>query len=188
MVHASLLTAALFVSFVSPARASDAPRATRVRVRTPALGSLLETAVDRSPMFEALVRELEESDVIVYVDRSVNLPPSIRGTITFLGAGAGARYLNIWLNPRFTTDQTIVVLGHELQHAVEVARTPEVTTAEAFSRYYRHVGVRSASDNWDTREARHAERLIARELARDDRETLAGSGAGPARGRRGKRT
>jgi len=188
MVQIVLLATVLVVSFVSLARAADAPRADRVRPRTPALESLSTTALARSPTFKALVRELDESDVIVYVDRHVALPSSIRGIITFRGAGTGTRYLSVWLNPRLTAQEMMAALGHELQHAVEVARAPDVRTGEAFSRHYRHVGVRSASDRWDTREARQAERVIAGELARADGEALAGSPAGRSKGRRGKRT
>jgi hypothetical protein len=175
-----ILVTALFVSLVASAKAADPSRAPRVRVRNPALELLFATALDRSPTFQALVRELEASDVIVYIDRNLRLRPSIRGGITFVTAGEGVRYLNVWLNPRYTGPQMMATLGHELQHAVEVARAPEVTTAEAFARHYRHIGVRGESDNWDTAAARHAGRLVARELAQSDRETLADSDAGSA--------
>lgn len=80
----------------------------------------------------------------------------------------------------------MAALGHELQHAAEVARASDVTTAEAFSRHYRHIGVRGQSENWDTSEAQHTGRVIARELARSDRETLAGTDADSRTGRPGK--
>ena len=183
MVQTSLLVATLLVSFVAFARAADAPR---VRMRTPALKSLFTTALERSPTFEALVHELEGSDLIVYVDRNLRLPPSIQGAITFRGAGQGVRYLNVWLNPRYTRRQMMAALGHELQRAVEVARASDVTTAEAFSRHYRHIGVPGQSENWDSSEAQHTGRVIARELARSDRETLAGTDADSRPGRPGK--
>jgi hypothetical protein len=186
MVRTSLLVTVLFVSFVASAGAADPIPAPRVRMRTRALESLFMTALDRSPTFEAIVRKLEASDLIVYVDRSTRLPLSIRGGIAFRGAGAGVRYLDVLLNPRYTRHQMIAVLGHELQHAVEVARAPHVTSVEAFSRHYHHVGVRGASDNWDTPEAQQAGRMIARELTQSGRETLADSDAGSGTGRPGK--
>jgi hypothetical protein len=73
----------------------------------------------------------------------------------------------------------MATLGHELQHAVEVARAPHVTSGEAFWRYYRHIGIRGVSDHWDAREARHAGRVVARELALSDRRILARSPADP---------
>ena len=178
MVRTSLLVVA-FASFLAPAEAADPARAPRVRVRTPALESVFRTALDRSPTFHALVSELEESDLIVYVDRDLMLRPSVHGGITFAGEGEGVRYLNVWLNPRNTTRQMMATLGHELQHAVEVARATHVRSGEAFLRHYRHIGVRGASDNWDTREAREAGRLVAREIARRDRPLLADAGGGP---------
>jgi len=183
IVQTSFLVATLLISSIAFARAADAPR---MRMRTPALESLFTTALERSPTFEALVHELEASDLIVYVDRNLRLPPSIQGAITFRGTGQGVRYLNVWLNPRYTRRQMMAALGHELQHAVEVARAPHVTTAEAFSRHYRHIGIPGQSDNWDTSEAQHTGRVIARELARSERETLAGADADSRAGRPGK--
>ena len=181
IVQTSLLVAA-FATFLASTGAADPVPAPRVRVRSRALESLFTTALDRSPTFHALVRELETSDLIVYIDRDLRLHPSIHGAITFAGAGEGVRVLNVWLNPRYTSQQMMATLGHELQHAVEVARAPQVRTGEAFSRHYRHIGVRGVSDRWDTREARHAGRVVARELARSDREreVLARSRPGPA--------
>jgi hypothetical protein len=186
MVRTFLLVVA-FASFLAPAGAADAARPPRVRVRTPALESLFRTALDSSPTFHALVRELEESDLIVYVDRDLMLRPSVRGGITFAGAGEGVRYLNVWLNPRNSTQQMMATLGHELQHAVEVARAPHVRSSETFLRHYRHIGVRGASENWDTREAREAGRVVAREIARRNRPLVAEAGGGPGAAPPGQR-
>ena len=65
------IAANLFVSAAPPASFSIGPR---VRGATAAVNAVLASGVKRSPTFARLVREIDETDLIVYVAK---LPASI---------------------------------------------------------------------------------------------------------------
>jgi hypothetical protein len=61
----------------------------------------------------------------------------------------------------------IAMIGHELQHAVEIAAEPTVRSKRDLQNYYKRIGVASrAGDTWDTEAARHTGRRVAREVGR----------------------
>jgi hypothetical protein len=60
----------------------------------------------------------------------------------------------------------VMMLAHELQHAVEIAKAPEVRNVDAFKRYYARVGIRARfNTGWDTNAAREAALAVRRELS-----------------------
>jgi hypothetical protein len=78
------------------------------------------------------------------------------------------RYLRVTLDPALRGDTVIAVLGHELQHAVEIVRAPEVTGTDTMRALFERIGYRlqsySGLDEFETVEARHIKAVIWDEL------------------------
>ena len=125
----------------------------------------IKTGVSRSPTFRALVDELERSDVVVYVYTTPYLSRYVSGGLSFVGVSASMRFLKIALDLDLTPDQTVYVLAHELQHALEIARATDVRTQHDFDAFYRHIGVGGAlAHTFETAEARLMGQRVRREL------------------------
>jgi hypothetical protein len=139
---------------------------THVRLGTRALASLASDAARWSPTLRSIMNVLEASDVYVYVNLEPRIQSGLGGGITFVGAGIGVRYLRISLNASNVADEMVMMLAHELQHAVEIAKAPEVRNVDAFKRYYARVGIRARfNTGWDTNAAREAALAVRRELS-----------------------
>jgi len=103
--------------------------------------SLLREAERRSPTVRALVASLERSDVIAYIQVSPSLP-NRTGCLTFLVATESARLVRISIDLRNRVDDQIKHLGHELAHAIEVSRAPEVRDEQGMRQLYERIGWR----------------------------------------------
>ena len=98
------------------------------------------------PSFRRLVNRLEQSDVIVYIDLRPDMRPDVGGSLRFLAESATDRFLRIQLNRSVAKLWRVALLGHELQHAVEVAEAPGIHSAEDLRMLYRQIGVRTGAD------------------------------------------
>ena len=159
---AATLVLLAIVTVTSASGQAHAAEIARVRLLDRGVERLYEDALDRSPTLRRLVRTLEQSDVIVYVELRPWLPRSLPAGLTFAGAGGGFRYLRIVLNPSNTRRQMLDMLGHELQHAVEIARAPSVRSRETLAAHFAQIG-RRAADGWETDAARDTGRAVGRE-------------------------
>ena len=65
---------------------------------------------------------LEHSDVIVYIEEVPRLPGGLEGRMMMLPLSHGQRYVRIQIALRGAPDDSVALLGHELQHATEVAQ------------------------------------------------------------------
>lgn len=112
-----------------------------VRVLPGILATTLEEGARASSTLRGLIDELQQSDLIVHVT-GVPLRPNrrIAGTTRFISATGGHRYLRITVDERLPPLLRAAILAHELQHAVEVARTPRVLDVRSFAQLYRHIG------------------------------------------------
>jgi hypothetical protein len=161
----------LGVTLVASRAAADPPRPfvydnPHRHVRpTSALGrELIETGVERSATFRRLVQRLETSDVIVYVQVQPGLPTGIGGVLEFLGAAAEVRFVRVTLGSQNHRLILVALLGHELQHAVEVADAPDVRTGAQFEDLYRRIGHPAGHDRYDSAAARFAGETVRDEL------------------------
>ena len=109
---------------------------------------LMAKGLAKSPTFRRLVLRLEQSDVIVYVRLAWDLPLHIGGRLHFLAVHGESRYLVV-----------------ELQHAVEVAEAPDVTSPADLRVLYRRVGIQTGPDRYDSIAARRAGYDVLREEA-----------------------
>jgi hypothetical protein len=138
----------------------------RVRPHDNRSGILLLRGIERSPTLRLIVDQLETRDVIVYIVMQPTLKPDIAGHLTWLTSAGGVRYVRISLNPTLANETLVSVLGHELQHALEVALAPAIVDETSLEDYYRHHGIqmRLHTSGWDTFAAREAGELVRREI------------------------
>jgi hypothetical protein len=147
---------------VCPAWAAEDPR---VRRLDPAVALAYEAGYRESSTFRALVAELHASDLIVHVVSSVALPSGVGGTTRFVGTIGGSRYVRIDLASSLTYRSRTAVLGRELHHACEIARSG-AASSRAVEALFRVIGRASpvAPGGFETLEAEAAGRLVLAEL------------------------
>jgi hypothetical protein len=156
---AVLITAAL----------TDATPAPRVRPETPHAAALLADLVQRSPTARDLASALEQSDVVVYVRHRVFAGSTLNGRIGFVRSAMPTRFLIIEIGcPRSRLEQ-LVTLGHELQHAAELAADPTVADPRAMTRYFERIGTRTrvalaTGATFETAAAQAVETRVRQEL------------------------
>ena len=139
---------------------------TRIRPMHAPVESLVAAGMARSATFRALVRHLEASDVIVYIEARHDLRRGVGASMKYVTSSASDRFLRIQLNAAYNTNTLVALLGHELQHAVEVADHPEVQSADDLRVFYRKTGVRTGPDAFDSTAARETGYLVREEILR----------------------
>jgi hypothetical protein len=160
---AVLITGALAVAQI---HATPAPR---VRPETPQAAELLEDLRQRSPTARNLALTLEGSDIVVYIRHRVFAGSTLNGRIGFVRSDMPTRFLIIEIGcPRSRLEQ-LVTLGHELQHAAEIAADPSVADPRAMARYFERIGVRTriaaaADATFETAAAQTVETRVRQEL------------------------
>jgi hypothetical protein len=126
---------------------------------------LLAHGARRSYTFARLLDSLERSDVIVYVEFVPDMRLSLAGRMMLAGSAHGQRYLRIQVGPGSDEDM-VATLAHELQHANEVAGSPDVHSETALAALYRRIGhTMGDAAHFDTMAAREVGRIVRGELA-----------------------
>jgi hypothetical protein len=126
---------------------------------------LLEIAVACSPTVARMVVDLQSSDLIVGVE-AFPLDRRTRGELRIVAVSTDVRHIRIRLRAPNHVHELVSVLGHELQHAVEVAADSEVRDAATLRRFYLRVGWEGvAGGRYETDAAREAGRVVAKEVA-----------------------
>jgi hypothetical protein len=172
--RAGMVTCGLMLTLAVPARGlAGAAPGPRVRPMSRIATSTVATATKRSATIRDLVARLERSDLIVLVD--FERDPTLRqGRTNFLSASDFGRYVKIQVNLILDPDRRFEVLGHELQHANEIADAPEVRDEEGLRAYMRRIGVAMGGrDEYETRAAQSVEVSVRRDLHRKS------TGSGP---------
>jgi hypothetical protein len=153
------LAAAPFANVPHPATA-------RVRPLHISICEALDAAYAASPTVRHLVDELEGSDLIIHLLGQLSDGDS-PGMLRFVGSSGGARFVRITLDTTLPVTMRAALLGHELQHALEVARASWVHDQDSFAALYRSIGhaVGARGMHYDTLEARRVGRRVMREMA-----------------------
>jgi|SRR5262245_37071529 len=144
-----------------------APGGSRLRPVSAFEAAVIREGLCVSPTLRALADRLDASDLTVHV--SVKRFPDRRlaGGLRFLAATPTDRVLLIEIAFGLDRYARIAMLGHELQHAVEVAETAQIRDKEGLRRFYASHGVAGAIERgYETHAALRAEIAIRKELAR----------------------
>jgi hypothetical protein len=156
-----------------PAPTAVTPAATRhIRPRDPVAALFLRFGDEKSARFREIVRALERSNVIVYVEVRQESSHPVSGGLTFMGEANGIRWVRALVDSgtpsHIRTCQDIVrltsILGHELQHALEASRAPTMQNVGEFERYFRSIGIDREPKVLDTLAARQTGKRVADEL------------------------
>ena len=170
----SLLIATLMILPLPPVSAIAAPR---VRPLSNISRSIVDEAVRRSPTVKRLIADLQQLDVLVFVE--INLAPMIdRGTTSVLANAGGFRMLRVVINASLDPSRRMEVLGHELQHALEIARDRQVVDDPSLRELYLRIGYAMGSQSFETDAARLVELEVRKDLS-------GGKGAKQVKGTRG---
>ena len=138
----------------------------RVRATDARLRSLLAEGLHRSRTFAALVTALNHSDVIVYIESVMIMPKGTMGRLTMMPLAGEFRYLRVQIRADLSRREAISLIGHELQHAMEIAGAAEVRDSSAMIRLYERIGhVSNGEHAYDTDAAQDMGRVVRREIA-----------------------
>ena len=116
----------------------------------------------QSAVVRSLVSKLESSNVLVHIASSRSLPLGIGGTTHFVTSRGGYRYVRITVAADLSKSGQTAILGHELQHAGEIAASA-ADDAESIRELFEKEGHR-AGDYFETRAAIDTERLVRNEV------------------------
>jgi hypothetical protein len=142
----------------------DAPDR-RVRTTDARIQRLMIQGVRRSFTFASLVKAVNDTDVIVYIQPTSDLPRSLDGRLLLVPLTTHQRYLRIQIHPGSSSEETIAVIGHELQHALEIAGDPEARTQAGVVALYKRIGlVNLGVHTYDTVAAQQTGRQVRSEL------------------------
>ena len=156
----------------------------RVRAMDGRARDWIAQGIRQSSTFRTLLGRLAASDVIVYVEIVDRIAGGAAAPIYFVTTTATARYLRIELVAGERADEMVALVGHELQHAVEIAEARHVRSSAAVAVLYLAMSENSLNrGHYDSIAARVAEARIRSEVA-SSQATLAVELRHPLPGRR----
>lgn len=165
-----ILTAATIVTAARPAAAHEP--LDRVRTDNPIIKAAIGQATSLSATFRRLVEVINNTDGLVYVEEG-RCGNRARGCLLHVMTASGPyRMLHIEINTRRAGKEIMGLVGHELQHAVEVLSEPKLNTSVGILNFYQHEGRFSLGNSAETSAALRAgtdvevEVLQAQKLAR----------------------
>ena len=136
----------------------------RVRSSNGLIASLLNEASSRSSTFRGLVRTIEQTDGIVYVE-SGRCRHGVRACLSLsISASGNYRILRVLVDLATDAMALMATIGHELRHALEILTEPTVrSTREAYLYYSREAP--TTRDFFETQAAIQAGLAVERDLA-----------------------
>lgn len=173
MNHASLFLVATTVFVMhAGATAFAEDRINNIRPRDSAASLLLQFGMERSQTFRDLVRDLDQSKVIVYVHVRRDPDHAVGGFLTFMAEADGWRWLRATIDTGTTDSGAVLrnlfeltgILGHELQHAREVVGAPSMEDLHDFEMHFRRIGMSQGKHSFDTAAAVEVGRVVASDL------------------------
>lgn len=176
-IRFSVLILSILASLLPGSRSASARESPPFHVRSedPSLARLVRDGQTRSMLFRQIVARLDTSDVIAHVECAA-LPPEINGQVVFVFAAGDVRYVRVQLDCRLAPPVLIAMLGHELQHVVEIASTPAVVDEESLRTLYQQCGLSVTPDGrrYDSEAAQIAGVEVLREVLASPRAAATG--------------
>ena len=140
-------------------------RSARVRPVSQIARAIVNDALRRSPTIQQLVTDLQRHDTIVYVELGYEQHGD-HGATSIMAVTDQVRMLRVVINGRIDPARRIEVLGHELAHALEIARAPDVRDGPSFRALYEGIGYAVSASAFETDGARAVELRVRADLAR----------------------
>jgi hypothetical protein len=159
--------AALLTSAPAECRTGEEePPLVRIRSHSPVISKAIAEGPSRSENFRRLVAEVGETDGLIYVEEG-RCGHSVRACLLLSVTMAGPlRLLHVRVNTRKVSScELIGLIGHELQHVVEVLREPQIRTFEQIYRLFERHGP-TGHGAFETNEAIRVGFVISREACR----------------------
>jgi hypothetical protein len=137
-----------------------------VRATDPRAQEWIRIGAAASRTFRSLLSRLGVSDLIVYVEIVDRIVGGAVGQMYFVSATGGVRYVRIEVVAERDVARMVALVGHELQHAVEVADAPRVRDSQSLGMLYRGMLENSLGGaHYDSVAARVTEDRVKSEIA-----------------------
>jgi hypothetical protein len=138
-----------------------------VRASEPKILALIDAGLSGSATFGRLVAKLNASDTIVYIDPK-RTRQALGGYLAHNIVAQGEyRYLHVVVEISGSQRRLVSLLAHELQHAVEVAQTPDARDAESLERMFSRLAIKfgcGGTTCYETQAAKDVEYTVLEEL------------------------
>jgi hypothetical protein len=131
------------------------------------MAAVLAEGKQYSPTLSVLVDRIDASNVIVHVEcaRFNNL--TLQGRTLLVVAAHETRYVRVQVDCLLMRRELIAIIGHELEHAAEIAAAPEVVDEPSFGRLLHKIGFSmccSTQEQYETRAALDAGDRVSNEM------------------------
>jgi hypothetical protein len=137
----SICVSAIVLAASAAAVAAETAMMPRVRSSHAYIRAMIEEAAERSETFRRLVKAIEATDGLVYVEQGV-CGHSVHACLSLHVTPAGGyRILRVVVDARQPDWEVMSSIGHELQHALEVLGNRTLNTQEAIFLFYSREGM-----------------------------------------------
>ena len=109
-----------------------------------------------------LLQDIEASDAIVYID--LQFDTQSEGVTTLFASNDQCRFIRVVISRLASYSRRIEMLGHELHHALEIIRAPDVRVPTDVRRLYAQIGWLVSTASFESNGAIDTERQVRREL------------------------
>jgi hypothetical protein len=166
-LHSICASLFLLLSLVAP-QDSAAQSGPHLRVLDPGLKAVLDRGTARSPTLQKIVAEIDATRVLVFAECSMRMPTGVAGRMNFVTNTVDYRFVRIAVDCKLSERWQTILLAHELQHALEIGRNPDVVDVETMESMYEEIGFPTARDrsqrHFETEEAISVQHAVEREL------------------------
>jgi hypothetical protein len=164
-----LLALAVTALIARPATATPAQVAgEHVRVSNEAIVSLVAQASERSNTFRGLVNTINTSDGIVYIEPG-RCEHGMKACFVDITMAGPTRILWVMVQTHGKDCDLMGLIGHELQHAVEVLGDPQVTSSRAMYFFYSQHADAGTSPAFETIAAKRTGEAVTAEVRHKSR-------------------
>ena len=164
-----LLAVLALVIVVALPEQSAAQAGPHLRVLDHALKAVLDRGTAQSPTLQKLIAEIETTRILVFAECSMRMPYGVGGRMNFVTNANDYRFVRIAVDCMLAERWQISLLAHELQHALEIGRNPDVVDVEAMESLYEEIGYPTSREggvrHYETEAAIIVQRAVEHELA-----------------------
>lgn len=168
-----VLLVAAAVGIAQDGSSSLEPQFVHLKPADAEMRRLMVDGYRRSETFRALVDAIHRSNAVVVVQYGQCGKGRFRSCVTDVAGDRRQRAIRIKIDTRTTDDRLIATVAHELSHALEILRDPDVFSAETTLNLYRKIGTgkcrEGLSDACETDGALAAEARVLDEIGRTAR-------------------